>query len=43
MNLRPRIFATDSRGFLLATVDGIPHSDPSTKNDLHLIRIPADQ
>ncbi|EMI46122.1 hypothetical protein [Rhodopirellula sp. SWK7] len=37
--LRPLIFAADSVGFVLATIDGIPHSDPSTKNDLHLIRI----
>ncbi|WP_182868791.1 HEAT repeat domain-containing protein [Rhodopirellula sp. JC639] len=41
--LRPLVFAADHRGFVLATVKGIPHSDPSTKNDLHLIRISADQ
>lgn len=43
LKLRPLVFAADSRGFVLATVDGIPHSDPSTKNDLHLIRIFADE
>lgn len=41
--LGPLTFAADSRGFVLATVDGIPQSDPLTKNDLHLIRISADQ
>ncbi|TWT84793.1 hypothetical protein CA13_62730 [Planctomycetes bacterium CA13] len=43
LKLRPLIFAADSGGFVLATVDGIPHTDPSTKNDLHLIRISTDQ